>query len=935
MRSFNRLSTGMLVGGSTLVGVSTVVASLVLAAGGATIADRLGQDQVVTPDHQPPAQAVTADCGATGCELWAKAGTVTVPGLGAVPVWGFSTSEAGPVMVPGPTIVANSGDDVTLTVHNRLPAAAGAFAFDALGISLDDRIGAFPTIVGGGDATVHFTADQVGTTAYGAGAATPAGNRQWAMGLSGVLVVRPGECATADAFTGCAYGDPATATNAGSALGYDVGTDAFHDEALVVLNDLDPVFAANPMTADITRYHPTVHLVNGRIGAAAEVIDTMAGHNVLLRYANLGMSDHAMGLVGSHQRTIGRDGEALPYGSDDVTVALNVAQTADVMVTVPLDAKASYRYLLADQIRKPGAMEADPAMAFLSVWGDASVPGVPTGDIWSLAAVACDPLATECTETAGDADLVFAGVVNTPAGAAMATGARFSVDDIGAPLNSTALPGTVTTDGASFSGTLLVSELATLVNGNHVLWVQFTNDGGTTWGSASGIAFTIDRAGPVVSPVLVEPVYSNGTGDVAISATADSTLTGTGEVVSGTATLGECPALAAQPTGTALAPGNGAPGPIVELVGSVPTASLAEGAYPVSVAAVDNRGRWSNDGAPNGSATSLCGLGLLIVDRTGPTTSAVSVSPNPNDGTLAFPTVDSYLDVVRITATVTDLAIGPDVAPAGLAEVEGFIDDGLQTVPPTAAADGTGFRFTAVDGLIDSATEAVYADIPLASVASLTPGAHGIWVHGMDNAGNWGALSATPDTTLTVTSGAPKVTTFTFDRAAGDLGVTGAANGVGVTIDALEYSIGVAPTAAGTGTPVAITPGAVVSTVIPGIALGDVSGPTGNVWVRAHDSTGRWSPAVGLPTASNLTVTQQRRRVNGTATATAPGGITRVEWSTGAAPAAAGTGQNVSTLSNNGTFRIDRNQAFAVGTMIWVRVQDGSGNWGPALSVVV
>lgn len=935
MRSFNRHSTTMLIGGATLAGVSTVVASLVMAAGGATIADRLGQDQVVTVDNQPPAQAVTADCGPTGCELWAKAGTVTVPGIGLVPVWGFATSEAGPVMVPGPTIVAGSGDDVTLTVHNRLPAAAGAFAFEALGVTLSDRLAPFPMLATGGDATVRFTADQVGTTAYGAGAATPAGNRQWAMGLSGVLVVRPGECATADTFAGCAYGDPATASNAGSALGYDVATDAFHDEALVVLSDLDPAFAANPMTADITSYHPTVHLVNGRAGSQAEVIDTQAGHNVLLRYANLGMSDHAMGLVGAHQRTIGRDGEALPYGSDDVTVPLNVGQTADVMIAVPLDAKASYRYLLADQMRKPGAVEADPAMMFLSVWGEASVPGVPTGDIWSLAAAGCDPLATECTETSGDVDLVFGGVVNTPVNAAFATDARFSIDDIGVPLNSTGLPGVVTTDGASFSGTLLVAEMATLVNGNHVLWVQFSNDAGLTWGSASGIAFTIDRAGPVVSPVLVDPVYSNGTGDAAISATADSTLTGTGEVVSGTATLGDCPTLATQPTGTVLLPGNGAPGPIVELVGTVPTALLAEGAYPVSVAAVDNRGRWSNDGAPNGLATSLCGLGLLVVDRTGPTTIGVTVSPNPNDGTLAFPTVDSFLDVVRISATVTDLAIGPAIAPAGLAEVEGFIEDGLQVVPPTAAENGTGFRFTAVDGLIDSATEVVYADIPLASVASLTPGDHGIWVHGMDNAGNWGALSVTPDTALTVTSGAPLVTTFTFDRTAGDLGVTGAANGVGVTIDALEYSIGAAPQAAGTGTPVTVDPATVVSTVIPGVVLTDVSGPTGNVWVRAHDSTGRWSPAVGLPTASNLTITNLRRRVNGTATATAPGGVAAVEWSTGIAPAAAGTGDPVSTLSANGTFRINRNQQFAVGTVIWVRVQDGSGNWGPALSVVV
>jgi FtsP/CotA-like multicopper oxidase with cupredoxin domain len=970
MRSLNKLSRAKLSSSLALGTVALVSASsLVLAAGGANIFDRLDAAAMDTTAVAPPVQTIIADCTAT-CELWAKEGTVVVDG-DLIPIWGFSTTADEPPTLPGPTIIVGSGEAVSITVHNELDGVAGDLAFDVGSIPLDDRTAAFPTIASGGTGVAGFTATAVGTSTYGAGAATPNGNRQWAMGLSGVLIVRPGECALGGdplaipavppVYQGCTYGDPQTGlvvdpdtlevldeTNAGSPLGYDVGTDSFHDEALVALSSIDPAFAADPMLYDMTMYSPTHHLINGRLAPDTEVIDTQPGHNVLIRYANLSLADHSMGLAGAHQRMLGRDAAALAHGSDDVTVPLNVGQTVDATVAVPLDSFASYRYVLSDQVRKPGAVSADPAMTFLSVWAPQDVPGIPSGDITSIAPdpLLCDPFATDCSETAGDADLLFAGFVNTPSGATTATDARFSIDQPGADLNSTpGFPGVVATDGSIFDGVVPQAELATLVNGTHILWVQFSNDGGTTWGNPSGIAFTIDRAGPVVHPVMLEPMYTDGTTDVAMSVTADSSLTGSGLVVEGIAVLAPCPALADLmagpiPASIPLLPFTVDPAPVVDLRGTIPAADVAtytggiEGSYQVSVAAVDNRGVWSNDGAPDGNAESQCGVGLLIVDNTAPVTTGVSISPNPNDGTMRYPTVENFIDVVRIFATVTDPL-------AGIKSVEGFID--------ATGADGTGFKFQAVDGVFDEPSEDVYADIPLASVASLEVGLHDVWVHAQDNAGNWetfGAANAQLDRVLEVLE--PDVDIL---FSAGTLTVNGVARVPNADIVLIEYTIGATAPAAGAGA-VTVTPtaGPAITATVPGLLVADTTPPAdSNIWVRVQDSEGNWSAAVGLPTTSTPTITGTRNVLSGVATAYTVGGPTAVEYSIGAAPAAAGTGTGIDFVDAAGTLNrayslilpILNNgipegpTEFTIGDTIWVRVMDFRGNWGPAVSVLV
>ncbi|MBI4933605.1 MAG: multicopper oxidase domain-containing protein [Actinobacteria bacterium] len=899
-----------LVAGALATALAMGVTSMVVAAnvnGVDTIESRLldvaftsATDPADYPVQQLDPASLCLPGTAVSCELWAKEAPIDIPGLGTVTVWGFATTVDGLPQLPGPTIVATAGDAVSVLVHNQLPTSAGDLGFTARSMQVAER-NVVPT---GTDATYTFTAGNAGTSVYSASELSPQGARQIAMGLAGTVVVRPNPAGCAlgvpQEFMGCAYGDPLTGGN-GSA-GYSVGTDTFHGEAILATNEIDMDLAADPLGFDMTNYRPDAHLVNGRAYPATQVIDGFPGANILLRYVNLGLADHSMGLVGAHQRTIGRDGEALVHGSDDVTVPLNVGQTADVMVQIPLESKAGFRYALADQSRQPGQVSADPALTFLTVWGPVSVPGQPVGEV---------NIAAGDDETNGGVPMPFTYTV--PAGT---TAAQWSIDDPGVVTTTLDLSGADVVDVATLSG---------LVNGSHILWVQWSTDG-ATYGDPAGIAFTIDRAGPAISPVDVDPIYSNGSEDVVIGATADSTLTGTGLVTDAVYSIDQCPDLGA---GGVSMFSNG-PGPVVAVTAAIPAvdvAALAEGRHEVNVQAMDQRGMWSNIGD---GVTPLCGIGELVVDKSAPTVSAGDVSPNDNDGTMAFPTVDTYLPVVRITAHLSDPLIGTDPG-SGIAEVEGFIDDGQQTLPLSAADNGNGFLFTPVDGNLDSPEEDVYADIPLASVASLTPGDHDIWIHGRDLAGNWGAPD-TVATTLRTVNSLPRVTDVFVTGP--DVIITGQAFGTGVTITGGTYTIGAVTTAIPMP---AGDPTQSLNVTLSGITIGAEE----NIAVTLVDSLGQSSPvAYGKPVLGTLTLAKvpngpnpNRQRLTGTVVPATGGEVDRIEWSVGSA-AAPGTGTSVNLTSTS--FNVLRNSGWGpTGTQVWVRAHDPVAGWGPAAMVQV
>ena len=255
-------------------------------------------------------------------ELCAVAGTAQVTSTTTVPVWGFAvpatpgdcTSPSAVADIPGPTLVVVAGDEVTVTIHNALPAPAGAHTLEMEipGVTLDPS--STLTADPGADAIVKFTAGEPGTHLYQSGGGS---GRQLAMGLSGALIIRP---------------------SAAAMQAYDDASTAFTVESTLVLSQVDPVFNANPDTADMYAYRATYWLINGEAAPDADNIAAGAGQTLLIRYVNAGYDNTSMALLGAHERVIGRDGARLvnPFLADAETVPAGA--TEDVLVAVPTTA---------------------------------------------------------------------------------------------------------------------------------------------------------------------------------------------------------------------------------------------------------------------------------------------------------------------------------------------------------------------------------------------------------------------------------------------------------------------------------------------------------------------------------------------------------------------------------------------------------------------
>lgn len=250
-------------------------------------------------------------------DLCADEGTIDLPSLADVPVWGFSLDPGTgcePASLPGPVLGVDAGDVVTVNLQNNLS--------EELSISFRGQdLGAGTVVVApGGSGSYTFTTSDPGTFLYEAGTNTSV---QVAMGLYGALVVRP-------LTTGQAYGDPSTA--------YDV-------EEVLVLSEIDANLNANPdpnafdFVGDpevyTDGYHPTYFLINGEAYPDTDPIPSATGDRVLLRYLNAGLSHHTMTMLGAHQRVIAKD--AFPTASaayNAVAETVPAGSTLDTIVTL-------------------------------------------------------------------------------------------------------------------------------------------------------------------------------------------------------------------------------------------------------------------------------------------------------------------------------------------------------------------------------------------------------------------------------------------------------------------------------------------------------------------------------------------------------------------------------------------------------------------------
>ena len=75
-------------------------------------------------------QGCTASGTTATCDLYAMAGTTSMLGGAPINIWGFSTTgAAGTATAPGPLLVVNQGDTVTVTLHNQIAGQNVSLAF--------------------------------------------------------------------------------------------------------------------------------------------------------------------------------------------------------------------------------------------------------------------------------------------------------------------------------------------------------------------------------------------------------------------------------------------------------------------------------------------------------------------------------------------------------------------------------------------------------------------------------------------------------------------------------------------------------------------------------------------------------------------------------------------------------------------------------------
>ncbi|MEO8357146.1 MAG: multicopper oxidase family protein [Chloroflexota bacterium] len=833
-----------------------------------------------------PAATCTEASGVRTCDLWATTGTLTLPGSTALAIWGYAGDGTSAAGLPGPTLIANSGETLQINLHNNLGEATSLSIPSLSGIS--DRSG----VAGGGTKTYTFANLQPGTYLYQAGP-TANGERQVAMGLYGVLIVRPA-------------GQPLQAYGSAS---------AFDDEAVLVMSEIDPLLNAAPTTYNMRNYIPRYFLFNGKAYPGTANIDTLAGNTVLLRLANAGIQSRALGSLGLRQSVISMDGNAFIHPHFAAAETLGSGQTADILVDVPAGAVANQKYAIYDsslRLLNNGARFGG-MLTFINVTG---TPG--SGDITGPTASA---LSLTPNPSDGLSNIAFTATLSDAAnGNDVVDQAEYFIDSTGSAGTGTAL------SGAFASVTEVVSasiDPSSIPSGSHTVYIH-GHDAAGNWGAFTSIVLVIDKAGPSTTALSANPNATTGTVSVNISASASDSASGNSNV-----TVAEyfIDATGANGSGTAMTLNQTTP--TVSLTASIPAATmsgLSEGDHTVYVHSQDAFGNW-------GAFASL----LLKVDNSGPATSAVQLRPNPNNGALAYsPSFQS----VRLDATFTEPGFGPITST--VANAEFFID--------TVGANGTGILITPSDGSFNSASENGYSYLPLLSVNALSNGNHIISIHARDAVGNWGPFTTgvlTIDKTaptvsgLTITPPISGNTTVALSATADDT-ATGNSN-----ISAGEYFIDTAG-AAGTGaamTSGAASPNTAITATIPSATVAALTAGNHTIHVRARDAAGNWSTTTSAtllidrtpPTQSSITLTPSSilggtasitLSVNGASDGAGGSGVFGGEYWFGTTNPAPGAGTQFSGLSATVP-----TSSLAGGTYtLRARVRDVAGNWSTSFS---
>ncbi len=753
---------------------------------------------------------------APSCDLYAVQGTMpqsSLPGSPAagVPIYGFNISGSPATAPGGPVIIVNQDDAVSITLHNvDIPNAASLMINGQPGVP--DTAGA----TAGGTKTYTYAANTLrpGTYLYEAGL-TPDGPRQVAMGLYGALIVRPA-------------GLPNQA--------YASATTAFTDEAVLVLSEIDPAFAANPAGYDMTQFAPKYWLINGKSFPNTDLIPSAAGNTVLLRYVNAGLQHHSMGLLGLHQTVIASDGQPSTNPLRVVAETVPTGGTMDTLVSMPANVPANAQYAVfeaAEHLDNTGSTTGGTInfggmMTFITASGVTA----PSGPVTSAVTASPNPTSGSGGNAPGPVTLSASIDSTSPF-----TVAEYFVDALGSDGSGCSMDVFSRSSSTAASAVIPISgatapcvDLTTLSSANHTFYVHGSD--GTNWGPVASTVLNLDKTGPASSGLSLSPSLTNGTVNTILQATASDVNSGNQNVVAAEYFIDSQPDSTVRGTAFTFIPAT-----VVSLSDTINTFALSQGSHTLAVRGQDALGNWGD-----------FALITLKIDKTGPAATGVSATPNPNNGLQGIQVSSGGGFYVRIDATITDPANPgtPADAPASnIVAGEYFID--------TTRMNGSGGSMLPNDGLFNSPSENVYAAVDLYVINTLTQGQHTIYVHGKDAAGNWGSFTLIPfiidrtNPTLSALSTNPNpanlAASITLNITAADPANNGSpVNGPGSNIVGGEYFWGT--TDPGIGLATAFTmpspaPSGGFSVVV------DVSQRTiftnNTLSVRVKDAAGNWS----------------------------------------------------------------------------------------------
>ncbi len=278
-----------------------------------------------------PGDAAIDGLTGTTFNLTARSGNISLPDGYPLFMWGYANGT-GSMQVPGPTLIVNQGDTITINLTNQLAEPVSIVFPGQTGIT---ATGGTPGLLTreaaplGGTVQYQFMASNPGTYTYYSGTRPEV---QVEMGLVGAIIVRP---------------------SIGTSYAYNNGQTRFNREFLFLLSEIDPVIHQQiglGQPVDTTTFFPVYWLINGRAAP-----DTMSaafsslfpnqpyncvprmhpGETVLIRMIGGGRDLHPLHTHGNNHTVIARDGRLLTSSPSLPNAAPDLGESAFTSTVAP------------------------------------------------------------------------------------------------------------------------------------------------------------------------------------------------------------------------------------------------------------------------------------------------------------------------------------------------------------------------------------------------------------------------------------------------------------------------------------------------------------------------------------------------------------------------------------------------------------------------